>query len=216
MALKYTLLAEIDGTRAQDKASAIEKLQNELVAAICDRAFFLEDTRIRDKAAFDARVVKARARIGEVAIEVCALVNEILDEYYQLRPRLQQPGAQAWQRLMNDIRAQVKALLPNGFVVNVPYARLKHLPRYLAAIGVRLDKFASNPARDAQWQDTLANWWRQWGQRLAADRARGVRDPKLEEFRWMLEELRVSLWAQQLKTPYPVSFKRVEKAWNEL
>ncbi|MEO8037417.1 MAG: ATP-dependent RNA helicase HrpA [Betaproteobacteria bacterium] len=216
MALKYTLLAEIDGTRAQDKASAIEKLQNELVAAICDRAFFLEDARIRDKAAFDARVVKARARIGEVAIEVCALVNEILDEYYALRPRLQQQGAQAWQRLMNDIKAQVRALLPNGFIVHVPYRRLKHLPRYLAAIGVRLDKFASNPTRDAQWQETLANWWRLSSQRLAADRARGVRDPKLEEFRWMLEELRVSLWAQQLKTPYPVSFKRVEKAWNEL
>jgi len=216
MALKYTLLAEVDGTRAQDKASAIEKLQDELVLAICDRAFFLEDARIRDKAAFDARVVKARTRIGEVANEVGSLVNEILGGYYALRPRLQQPGAQAWQRLMTDIKTQVKALLPNGFIVSVPYARLKHIPRYLEAVGVRLDKFASNPARDAQWQETLANWWRLWNQRLETDRARGVRNPKLEEFRWMLEELRVSLWAQQLKTPYPVSFKRVEKAWEEI
>ncbi len=216
MALKYTLLAEIDGTRPHDKASAIEKLQDELVIAICDRAFFVEDVRIRDKTAFDARVVKARTRIGEVANEVCSLVNEILSQYYALRPRLQQPGAQAWQRLMNDIKAQLKALLPNGFIVSMPYVRLKHYPRYLEAIGVRLDKFPSNPPRDAQWQETLANWWRQWNQRLDVDRARGVRNPKLEEFRWMLEELRVSLWAQQLKTPYPVSFKRVEKAWDEI
>jgi ATP-dependent helicase HrpA len=216
MALKYTLLAEIDGTRPHDKASAIEKLQDELVVAICDRAFFVEDARIRDKAAFDARVVKARTRLMEVANEVCSLANEILAEYYALRPRIRQPGAQAWQRLMNDIKAQLKALLASGFVVGVPYARLKHYPRYLKAIGARLDKFPSNPARDAQWQEVLAGWWRQWNQRLEVDRARGVRNPKLEEFRWMLEELRVSLWAQQLKTPYPVSFKRVEKAWEEI
>lgn len=216
MALKYTLLAEIDGTRPHDKASAIEKLQEELVTAICDRAFFVEEERIRDKAAFDARVVKARTRLIDVANEVCGLVNEILTEYYALRPRIQQPGAQAWQRLMNDIKAQLKALLPNGFIVSAPYARLKHFPRYLKAIDVRLTKFPSNPTRDAQWQDTLANWWRSWSQRLDVDRARGVRNPKLEEFRWMQEELRVSLWAQQLKTPYPVSFKRVEKAWEEI
>ena len=216
MALKYTLLAEIDGTRAHDKASAIEKLQEELVTAICDRAFFVEEERIRDKAAFDARVVKARTRLVDVANEMCSLVNEILAEYYSLRPRIQQPGAQAWQRLMNDIKAQLKALLPNGFIVSVPYARLKHYPRYLRAIDVRVTKFPSNPTRDAQWQETLANWWRSWSQRLDVDRARGVRNPKLEEFRWMLEELRVSLWAQQLKTPYPVSFKRVEKAWEEI
>jgi ATP-dependent helicase HrpA len=216
MALRYTLLAEIDGTRPHDKASAIDKLQEELVTAICDRAFFVEEDRIRDKAAFDARVVKARTRLVDVANEVCSLVNEILTEYYSLRPRIQQPGAQAWQRLMNDIKAQLKALLPNGFIVSVPYARLKHFPRYLKAIDVRISKFPSNPTRDAQWQETLANWWRSWSQRLDVDRARGVRNPKLEEFRWMLEELRVSLWAQQLKTPYPVSFKRVEKAWGEI
>jgi ATP-dependent helicase HrpA len=161
-------------------------------------------------------VVKARTRLIDVANEVCGLVNEILTEYYALRPRIQQPGAQAWQRLMNDIKAQLKALLPNGFIVSSPYARLKHFPRYLKAIDVRLTKFPSNPTRDAQWQDTLANWGRSWSQRLDVDRARGVRNPKLEEFRWMLEELRVSLWAQQLKTPYPVSFKRVEKAWEEI
>jgi ATP-dependent helicase HrpA len=216
MALKYTLLAEIDGTRPHDKASAIDKLQEELVTAICDRAFFVEEDRIRDKTAFDSRVVKARTRLVDVANEVCGLVNEILAEYYSLRPRIQQPGAQAWQRLMNDIKAQLKALLPSGFIVAMPYARLKNYPRYLKAIDVRISKFPSNPARDAQWQDTIANWWRAWSQRLDVDRARGVRNPKLEEFRWMLEELRVSLWAQQLKTPYPVSFKRVEKAWEEI
>lgn len=152
----------------------------------------------------------------DVATEICRLVADILTEYHQLRPRLQQPGAQAWARLMADIRAQLKALLASGFIVNVPFTRLRHFPRYLRAISMRLDKFPSNPQRDAQWQDTIAQWTRQWQQRLEVDRARGVRNPALEEFRWMLEELRVSLWAQQLKTPYPVSFKRMEKAWAEI
>ena len=215
MALRYSLLGELDG-KAQDKASATERLSEELVAAICDRAFFVEDEPVRNQAAFDARVAKARTRLMDVANEVCRLVGEILREYHQLKPRLAQPGAQAWQRFMTDLKSQLKALLPGGFIVSTPYVRLREVPRYLRAIGVRLDKFASNPARDAQWQDQLAQWSRQWQQRLDTDRARGIRNPKLEEFRWMLEELRVSLWAQQLKTPYPISFKRLEKAWAEL
>jgi ATP-dependent helicase HrpA len=62
----------------------------------------------------------------------------------------------------------------------------------------------------------IHTWWQAWQGRMQADRERGAYDPRLEELRWMLEELRVSLWAQQLKTPYPVSFKRLEKAWSEL
>ncbi len=106
---------------------------------------------------------------------------------------------------------QRKELLSPGFLAGVPFERLKHYPRYIRAIAVRLDKIASNPERDANWQQQLARYWQTYQTRLVADRARGVRSPKLEEMRWMLEELRVSLWAQQLKTPYPVSFKRVEK-----
>jgi ATP-dependent helicase HrpA len=203
MALKWTALAELQGERPQDKAGTMERLQEALVTAACDRAFFAEDDRIRDRAAFEARVVKARTRLVEVANEVCSVVQAVLSEVYVLRPRVNQPGAQAWQKLMGDVKAQIRALLAPDFITATPYERLKQMPRYLQAIGVRLDKFPSNPARDAQWQDTLAQWWKLLQQRR-------------EEFRWMLEELRVSLWAQQLRTPYPVSFKRLEKAWSEL
>ena len=215
MALRYSLASEQEG-RAPDKSSAMEQLRDELLEAICDRAFFAEDEPIRSQAVFDARVVKARARLAQATTELCRLVAEILAELHALRPRLNQPGAQAWTRLMADVRAQLRALLPPRFIATVPYARLRHYPRYLRAAAQRLDRFPSNPTRDAQWQDTLAQWWRQWQQRTEVDRARGVRNPQLEEFRWMLEELRVSLWAQQLKTPYPISFKRLEKAWSDL
>jgi ATP-dependent helicase HrpA len=215
MSLRYALLLELEGAR-QDKGAISDRLRQELVDAICDRAFFVEDDPVRDAAAFHVRVAKAKTRLADVANEVCRVMNEILVEYQALRPRINQPGVPVWQRAMTDIRNQLKELLRPGFVVVTPLPRLKHFPRYLKAIQFRLDKFSINPAKDAQWMQQIQSWWQAWQGRVQADRQRGTWEPGLEEFRWMLEELRVSLWAQQLKTPYPVSFKRVEKAWGEL
>jgi len=216
MSLKYSLLLELEGGRAQEKGAIADRLRHELVEAACDRAFFVEDERIRDKAAFQARVAKAKTRLTDVANEICRVMREILDQYQELRPRLNQPGVPAWQRVMTDIRNQLKALMPPGFLGSVPLTRVKHYPRYLHAARLRLDKFTLNPAKDAQWMQQIQNWWQAYESRLKADRETGVFNLKLDEFRWMLEELRVSLWAQQLKTPYPVSFKRLEKAWAEI
>jgi len=216
MALRYALLLELEGGKPGDKGVVSDRLRQELTDAICDRAFFVEATSIRDATAFQERVGKAKTRLTDVTSEVCRVMNEILIEYQALRPRINQPGVPVWQRAMTDIRNQLKELLRPGFVVSTPLPRLKQLPRYLRAIHVRLDKFALNPAKDAQWMQQLQSWWQAYQGRVQADRGRGVRDARLEEFRWMLEELRVSLWAQQLKTPYPVSFKRLERAWAEL
>ena len=216
MTLRYALLLELEGGKAGDKGAVSDRLRQELTDAICDRAFFVEDEPVRDAATFQTRVAKAKTRLADVAAEVCRVMNEILVEYQALRPRINQPGVPAWQRAMGDIRAQLKELLGPGFVVDTALPRLKQLPRYLRAIHLRLDKFALNPAKDAQWMQQLQGWWQALQGRLQADRARGVHDSRLEEFRWMLEELRVSLWAQQLKTPYPVSFKRLERSWSEL
>jgi len=155
-------------------------------------------------------------RLMDVAQEICRISGEILVEHQALRTKLSQPQYAAWPRALADIRGQLKELLAPGFLAIVAFERLKHYPRYIRAIAMRLDKIASNPERDANWQQQLARYWLGYQTKLVTDRARGVRDPKLEEMRWMLEELRVSLWAQQLKTPYPVSFKRVEKYWSEL
>jgi ATP-dependent helicase HrpA len=215
MSLRYALLLELEGAR-QDKGAISDRLRQELVDAACDRAFFVEAESVRDAAAFQARATKAKTRLADVAGEVCRAMNEILAEYQALRPRINQPGVPVWQRAMTDIRNQLKELLKPGFVVSTPLPQLKQLPRYLKAIQFRLDKFSVNPAKDAQWMQQIQSWWQAWQGRVQADRQRGAWDPRLEEFRWMLEELRVSLWAQQLKTPYPVSFKRLEKAWAEI
>ncbi len=215
MALRYALLLELEGGRAE-KGAVSDRLRDELVDAICDRAFFVELEQVRTRAAFNERTNKAKMRLTEVAQEVCRAVAEILTEYQALRPRLNQQGVPIWQRAMSDIRNQLKELLRPGFIMSVPLARLKDYPRYLKAIHLRLDKFSINPAKDADWQQQIQSWRQAYQARMGDDSHRGVRDPKLEEFRWALEELRVALWAQRLKTPYPISFKRLAKAWSEL
>jgi ATP-dependent helicase HrpA len=215
LALRYALLLELEGGK-NDKTAVSERLRDELLEAICDRAFFVEDEPVRTRAQFGARVTKAKSRVNDVAQEVCRVVAAILAEYQTLRPRLNLKGVPVWQRAMTDIRNQLKALLPPGFIASTPLSRLREFPRYLAAIGMRLDKFSVNPAKDAQWQQEIQGWWQAWQARMAADAQRGVFDERIEEFRWMLEELRVSLWAQQLKTPYPVSFKRLARHWEQV
>ncbi len=220
MSLRYALLLEDQGSRG-DKASVSDRLRDELIEATCDRAFFVDTGAddagpVRDRKAFEARVAKAKVRLAEVANELCRLVAEILAQYATLRTRLDDARFAAWPRAIADIRNQLALLLAPRFVVTTPFERLRHFPRYLQAIGVRLDKLASNSDRDANWHQQLARFREMYTTRLEQDRLRGVSDPKLEEFRWMLEELRVSLWAQQLKTPYPVSFKRLERYYSEL
>jgi ATP-dependent helicase HrpA len=219
--LPYALLGERDGGKQDkggrhDRSEVAERLREELITAICDRAFFVEDEPVRNRKAFEARVAKGKTRLMDVAQEICRIAAEILAEHQALRSRLAQPQLAAWPRAVADIRSQLRELLGPGFLASVPFERLKHYPRYLRAIAVRLDKIASNPERDGNWQQQLARYWQAYQARLAADHSRGLRNPKVEEMRWMLEELRVSLWAQQLKTPYPISFKRIEKYWSEL
>jgi ATP-dependent helicase HrpA len=216
LALRYALLLELEGGRSQEKGAVSDRLRQELTEAICDRAFFVETEPVRDASAFHARVAKAKTRMSDVASEVCRVLGEILAEYQAIRPRINQQGVPVWQRAMTDVRNQLKALMPPGFLVSTALPRLQSFPRYLKAVQLRLDKFSINPAKDAQWMQQIQQWWQAYEGRLKADRARAVFDPKLEEFRWMLEELRVSLWAQQLKTPYPISFKRLEKYWRDL
>jgi len=112
-----------------------------------------------------------------------------------------------------QMQAQLQSLVHKRFVADTPHAQLSHFPRYLKAMTVRLDKLRSDPARDARlmadWQLAAAPW-----QRAIKAGSRG--DPRMEDYRWMLEELRVSLYAQELRTPMPVSVKRLQKVWESM
>ena len=119
-------------------------------------------------------------------------------------------------RLAAEVRARRDALVHPGFFKATPWAQLGHLPRYLKALDRRIAKFIENPARDARHSGTVADWWRRYQDWREQSRAAGRSAPDDEAFRWLLEELSVSLFAQELKTPFPVSYKRVERAWADL
>ena len=108
----------------------------------------------------------------------------------------------------------MQRLMPKQFIAVTPWPQLQHFARYLKAITLRLDKVRTDPARDtARLAELRPQEQRYW--RLVAER-KGVQDARMLEFRWLLEELRVSFFAQELRTPQPVSVKRLDKAWSQL
>ena len=188
-----------------------EQLRDQLIAVALDRAFLL-DPWPQDEAAFKKRVEEGRGRLTLIANEVARLALTILSEYAQclrkIKDTRQAPEA------TQDCTQQLQRLLTAQFILNTPWTQLQHLPRYLKAIVLRLDKWRSDPTRDAQRLAELRpQEQRYW--RLVAER-KGQMDERMLEFRWMLEELRVSFFAQELRTPQPISLKRLDKAWAQL
>ena len=117
---------------------------------------------------------------------------------------------------LNDAKGQLANLVYPGFVRATPLEWLKEYPRYLKAIEQRLDKVAGQVQRDRVWSGELGELWAQYQARLAKHAQEGKRDAELQVYRWMLEEYRVSLFAQQLGTRLPVSDKRLAKQWSQV
>lgn len=187
------------------------ELRTQLVSATLDRTCLLDP--LPDSAeSFAQRAQEAKPRITLVAQEMMRLAGALMTEHAALGKRF--GTLKGLPDALADMQAQVGKLIPKTFLVATPFERLAHFPRYLKAIGIRIEKLRANPARDGQllteWKSLAQPWEREW---LAKAKA-GVTDPQLEEFRWLLEELRVGLFAQELKTPMPVSVKRLQKIWE--
>ena len=188
-----------------------EELRTQIIDVALDRAF-LQDPLPTDEAAFKKRVEEGRGRLTLIANEVARLAGVILTEYATAARKIKDtknaPDA------TQDAAQQLQRLMPKQFIAATPWPQLQHFARYLKAITLRLDKYRADPARDAQRMTELkAQEQRYW--RLVAER-KGAVDERMLEFRWLLEELRVSFFAQELRTPQPVSIKRLEKAWGQL
>jgi len=189
-----------------------DELKRDLVDALIDRAC-LGDPWPTDRAAFDERVLQARPRVTLVGNELARTVAAILTEYANLAKKLAAVRTVA-PAAFADITQQLAGLMPARFVSATDPARLGHLARYLKAASTRLDKLRAEPARDAQRMAELAPLVSNVLRAQAA--LKGRRDPRLDDFRWMIEELRVSLFAQELRTPMPVSVKRLERVWDSI
>jgi ATP-dependent helicase HrpA len=187
-----------------------DELREQIVNKAIDIAC-LQDPLPIDAASFNKRKDEGKGRIGLLINEIARLVGQVLAEFHGMPKRLQNLP----QAVAADMQAQLKELVHKRFVADTEYSQLAHFPRYLKAMNVRLEKLRTNTARDAQlmaeWQSAASQF-----QRTIKNQPMKNLDPRMTDFRWMLEELRVSLFAQELRTPMPVSSKRLQKVWESM
>jgi ATP-dependent helicase HrpA len=197
-----------DLERAWAKDVVLGPLKDDLAAAALERAFLAES--VPTLAAEFARAVDAgRSRFMLIAQEMARTAAGILAAHADLKKKLAQ-AAKTSPQAAADIEQQLARLLAPGWLASTPWQRLQHVPRYFKAVELRLEKLRADPARDARLMSELQPLLSAW---LRAPRPL---DAERAQFGWLLEELRVSLFAQQLKTPVPVSAKRLAKLWQSI
>ncbi|MDR0577919.1 MAG: ATP-dependent RNA helicase HrpA [Candidatus Accumulibacter sp.] len=200
-----------------------EELRGQLIDVALRRACLAEPWP-SDAAAFRQRCAEAKPRLGLLTQEICRLTGAVLTEWQAVQKKL--PAFKAFAAAARDVEQQIGRLVGKRFIADTPFDRLQHLPRYLKAAAMRLDKLRGNggngggngggAARDAQSMADYAPLWTSYERRALTLAKQGVSDPQIEQFRWLLEELRVQLFAQELRTPTPVSVKRLRKMWESL
>jgi ATP-dependent helicase HrpA len=208
MAVLYT---QVGKTADGSGGGTLEELREQIIAVALERAFLLEPLPTNEFD-FKRRIDEGRGRLTLIANEVARLAATILTEHASAARKIK--DSKSAQEASADCAQQLARLMPKRFLTQSPWGALQHFARYLKAITARLDKYRADPARDGAKAGELRpleqRYWR-----LVAER-KGVQDARLQEFRWLLEELRVSFFAQELRTPQPVSVKRLDKAWAQL
>ncbi len=189
----------------------LEDLRSQVIEVALERAF-LADPLPADEAGFKLRLEQGRSRLNLIAQEVARQAATVLDDWAAAQRKLK--DSRAPRELADDINAQLQRLVGKRFLADTPWNALQHLPRYLKAVVLRLDKWRADPARDTARLAELRPLEQRWQRKLAE--LKGAGHARLDEYRWLLEELRVSLFAQELRTPQPVSVKRLDKAWQQI
>ena len=211
MAVSYMLVGRGDSSKDTAAGGTLEELREQIIAVALDRAFLI-DPLPTDEFAFKRRIEEGRGRLTLIANEVARLACVILLEYATAARKIK--DTKNAPEAVADAAQQIARLMPKRFLQLTAWDRLQHLARYLKAITLRLEKYRADPARDAaRMAELRPQEQRYW--RLVAER-KGTVDERMLEFRWLLEELRVSFFAQELRTPQPVSVKRLDKAWTQL
>jgi ATP-dependent helicase HrpA len=208
MATAYILVG-----RAADNSGGgtLEELRAQIMEVALNRTFLLEPLPTCE-AEFKKRLDEGRGRLTLIATEIARLAGGVLLEFASAQRKVKDTKNAV--EAVVDAAQQLQRLVPKQFLTTTSYGQLQHFPRYLKAITARLEKWRTDPARDvARMLELKPQEQRYW--RLVAER-KGATDARMQEFRWLLEELRVSFFAQELRTPQPVSIKRLEKVWQQL
>ena len=189
-----------------------EELKQAILETSIARVFLEDQSLLIDKAAFEARLNDKRTTLIPTALELVRLIGDILRRYHDARQRLSKVRA---DQAILDIEQQLAHLVFPGFIQQTPAQWLAHLPRYLDAITVRLDKRARDPNRDALLLTQVQPFWTRYLSYIEDDDTGVTNNNFLTTYRFMIEEYRVSLFAQELGTAVPVSPKRLEAQWTQ-
>jgi len=203
-------------TLAASPYPSVADLLEDCVAAAVDVLVDTHGGPVWDEPGFEALAGKVAAELAERSGAVVADVLRVLAAWQETDRRLSGPADLVLLPALADMKAQVGRLVHRGFIAEVGAGQLGQLPRYLRAVQARLDKLPESPGRDRLAMDKIAAAEEAYLNRVAALPEGRPPDARLVAVRWMLEELRVSLWAQQLGTPYPISETRVRKALEAL
>jgi len=183
-------------------------LAESLVERVFRDCFYSSQMTIpRSRAEFDAQLDAGRSRIGDVTEKLLMHVAEVLRTLRAVRQQLTSLQSASFKESIADVQSQLEELLPPDFLATLPEYLFEHLGRYLRAIQRRLDRLPGNAKRDLQLLGSLAPF----SKAMHELSGKSVRRIELDKLRWMLEEYRVSLFAQDLKTAVPVSEKRLQE-----
>ena len=198
MSLKYAPLGSVDG------------LREDLVEGGLNDVLLTRNLNVRSAAAFEVLQTHVARELFAAAVERLKLAEPIIEAQADMKPWLQPPLIGFARASYDDLREQLDGLLTPGFLRELPTARLAHFPRYLKAMRLRAERLRQDPAKDQQRMLQVLPYWREYLKHRAAG------EEGLDELRWLIEEWRVSLFAQELKTAEPVSAKRLAKALEAL
>jgi ATP-dependent helicase HrpA len=193
-----------------------DDLREDMLTAIADRAFIGEDDLPRNNDEFMKLKARARIRLPAVTQAVVRQVQAVATEYQALTNAQAKMPATV-NRLKKDVEQQIQLLVYKNCFSQTPWQYLQHVPRYLKALNLRIQKQPAAPDRDGKNAASVGIIWQKWQDKMNQMHAAGSLIPcALQDYRWLIEELRVSLFAQELKTPFPVSIKRLEKTWADI
>jgi ATP-dependent helicase HrpA len=201
LCLKYT-----DFGRCDD-------LKQNIINKIIDDVFLYE--KIQSESEFNAKLEKGKSELHEKAKQWSRLLSSILDEYRAIKKRMKKPVLSQLDTVA-DIQQQLNYLFPQNFIATIDRDWLQQYPRYLMGINKRFEKSKTNATRDRQLRLEFSKLWDEYIKRRESLAKQHIESEQLNHYRWMLEEYRVSLFAQELKTKFPVSEKRLKTYWNVL
>lgn len=193
-----------------------EKLESDFARAIVARFLTDEDALVYTRELFMQQLPKWRARMVPDALPLADLLVQVYAAAQALRISIAALRSPVYSLAVKDIESQLQALALDQFLAKIPYSRWQHYPRYLKGLQLRLEKISNNILRDDKGSADVQQRWQGYLQRCAQIEASGGDSTVLNEYRWLLEEYRISIFSQPLKTAVPASATRLDRLWSQL